>query len=532
MPACAGMQSWGGFMVAKFMLATALLGASSIANAADIKLKAPAAPVATAYNWTGFYIGANAGYGAGGGSKDTVGGQFIFPGSPPFSSGVTIAPSGFFAGGQAGYNWQTGRTVFGLEADIQKTNSASDTYCGFIACPSLSALTPSSFGTVVQQKLDWFATARARLGWDIGPALVYATGGAAWGSVNTSFTATFNGVPPTAAAASFGDTKIGWVVGAGIEAPIADNLTVKAEYLHMSLSSFTDSFVVPGVPALGGGSQGFSNETKLQDDLIRVGLNLRLGTSAPAPGAPAGGMYLKAARAAPVAYNWTGVYVGGNLGYAAGGQSPATINNTFLTTPSSTNGETTTLPDTGVFGGGQIGANMQFGKWVAGAEVDLQGTAAKAGFCGFLECEPRPPSLALTPGSWLTNIGQQLDWFSTARGRFGVASGRILYYGTGGLAWGRRDTTISETYNGTPPTVATATFHDTTMGYVIGAGMEAVVWDKWTVKFEYLFMNLNSATDILLVPATISSNGVANRFVLQDALHESIFRVGMNYKVY
>jgi outer membrane immunogenic protein len=137
-------------MAAKLMLAAALIAASSVAQAADMKIKAPAAPVATAFNWSGFYLGANAGYGAGGGSKDTVGGHFIFPGSPPFSSGVTIAPSGFFAGGQAGYNWQTGRTVFGVEADIQKTNSASDTYCGFIACPSLSALTTSSFGMVVQ----------------------------------------------------------------------------------------------------------------------------------------------------------------------------------------------------------------------------------------------------------------------------------------------------------------------------------------------------------------------------------------------
>jgi opacity protein-like surface antigen len=166
--------------------------------------------------------------------------------------------------------------------------------------------------------------------------------------VNTSFSVTFNGVPPTSAAASFGDTSIGWVVGAGIEAPIAGNLTVKAEYLHISLSSFTDSFVVPGVPALGGGSQSFSNESKLQDDLVRVGLNYRLGATAPAPGAPAAGMYLKAARAAPVAYNWTGVYVGGNLGYAAGGESPATINNTILSTPSSTNGETTQGPELGL----------------------------------------------------------------------------------------------------------------------------------------------------------------------------------------
>src|SRR4051812_32608043 len=116
--------------------AAALLGTAVSAQAADMAVKAPylKAPVAMVYDWTGFYIGVNAGVGLG---RDYT--RLAVPAGPSFEASY-LGPQGALGGGQVGYNYQTsssffgGPLVFGLEADIQGTGMRDGFTCG-LGCP-------------------------------------------------------------------------------------------------------------------------------------------------------------------------------------------------------------------------------------------------------------------------------------------------------------------------------------------------------------------------------------------------------------
>ncbi len=194
----------------KILLASAcLLAMSAAASAADLAArpytKAPVA-VASVYNWTGFYLGA-----MGGGAWEN-------------SSSVARMQGGF-VGGTVGYNWQSGNVVFGLEAD------------GAWADVSASASAPIAFGAApvvltVTSKTDAMGTVRGRIGWAANNVLFYGTGGYAW--INNKIT-----IAVPAAAVSDSHFHSGWTVGAGVEAFIAPQWTIKGEYLYRSLASET-----------------------------------------------------------------------------------------------------------------------------------------------------------------------------------------------------------------------------------------------------------------------------------------------------
>ena len=158
----------------KYLLATALVGLGSAPTiAADLAArpytKAPA--LAAVYDWTGFYIGVNAGVGLG---RDRLQQDWLNSGSP---YSIYTSPQGGFGGAQIGYNWQTGSVlgpiVFGVEADIQGAGLSDDR-----TNLSLAGIT-ATYG----QKLDWFGTARGRIGIANGPVLSYVTAGYAFGNV-------------------------------------------------------------------------------------------------------------------------------------------------------------------------------------------------------------------------------------------------------------------------------------------------------------------------------------------------------------
>jgi outer membrane immunogenic protein len=110
-----------------------------------------------------------------------------------------------------------------------------------------------------------------------------------------------------------------------------------------------------------------------------------------------------------------------------------------------------------------------------------------------------------------------------------VASGNWLYYATGGPAWGHTSTAFSVIYNGAPTTLAATTFNDTRFGYAAGGGVEAALWRDWTFKAEYLYLNLGSVTDGILLPPAIAA-GFPQAFTLRSTVHDNIFRVGANYR--
>jgi outer membrane immunogenic protein len=183
-------------------------------------------PVYAAVDWTGLYAGFNAG--GGGTSNDGV-----------------LSPSGGFAGGQVGYNWQgvfgmSHNWVVGLEADIQG-----------------SGIDDSSALLGLKSSLNWFGTLRGRIGYAFGPTLVYGTGGFAFGEVE-------NTVVPFRVS----ETQTGYVVGGGVEHKFSPTWSVKAEYQFISLDAGSLS---------GAGPLGFTLGDRSEINTFRVGLNYRFG---------------------------------------------------------------------------------------------------------------------------------------------------------------------------------------------------------------------------------------------------------------
>ncbi|MBR0817844.1 outer membrane protein [Bradyrhizobium liaoningense] len=218
----------------KVLLASACLFAlAAPASAADLAArpytKAPVA-VASVYNWTGFYLGI-----VGGGAWESASGD------PKIQGG--------FVGGTAGYNWQTGNVVFGLEADGAWADvSASAT------APVLGIPLTTSF------KTDAMGTVRGRIGYAVNQILFYGTGGYAWID---------NKISLSALGVTVSDTKwhSGWTVGAGVEAFFAPQWSVKGEYLYRSLGS-EDYFSNLGAP-LASGTLNFHT--------VQVGVNYHFG---------------------------------------------------------------------------------------------------------------------------------------------------------------------------------------------------------------------------------------------------------------
>jgi outer membrane immunogenic protein len=206
------------------------------ASAADMAVKArPPIAVDPSYNWTGFYIGLNAGYGWNDDrSVGITGSPLITAAQPvfiPFALG--LSPEGWLAGGQIGYNYQfAGRGVFGIEADfawadIQNSN--------FVDLPV--ALVSR---TSVSEKIDFFGTVRGRLGVTFDRLLVYGTGGLAYANVKQlgHIDEFFPGGGRQFIANS-SDLRYGWTVGVGAEWAVSKNWSVKAEYLYYDLGGNT-----------------------------------------------------------------------------------------------------------------------------------------------------------------------------------------------------------------------------------------------------------------------------------------------------
>lgn len=209
--------------------------------AADIArpvYKAPP-PVVAAYNWTGFYLGGNVGWGWASGDGD-----LRLSGVPGTFSG---SGDGFLGGIQAGYNWQNGPWVFGIETDFQ--GSAGDgTLSGIAGGNTL----------VTDAKTPWFGTIRGRVGYAFDRALWYVTGGALYGK--SEFDGVVSGFGPFSSSETFWT----WTVGGGLEWAVADRWTAKLEYLYAGTANDA-----PSIPT------GAIDDGSSDTHIVRAGLNYR-----------------------------------------------------------------------------------------------------------------------------------------------------------------------------------------------------------------------------------------------------------------
>lgn len=238
------------------------LAAAGRAFAADIPQPAPQPPatyvptIEPAYSWTGFYIGANAGYGlASAAATGTLTGNvYGLDGTTSASRNL----DGLIAGAQIGANWQINSFVLGAEVDgdWSDQNWSETLGCG-IDC-TISGIA----------RVEWFGTARLRAGYAIDRLLLYATGGGAMVDASDRLNSTAGTVTTNWLSAS--NAAFGWTIGAGLEYAFLHNVTGKVEYLYLQAKpKWSGSFP----PALGGGSA--SESATIDSNIIRAGINLK-----------------------------------------------------------------------------------------------------------------------------------------------------------------------------------------------------------------------------------------------------------------
>ena len=188
--------------------------AASTAHAADLPGRYAPAPAYNAmpvFTWTGFYAGLNAGYGW------NVGDSRFY--DPAFGTVRGRRGGGFVGGAQAGYNYQFGMFVAGVETDLQ-----------YAAVGNKGA----SYGTTYYSRDSdgFFGTIRARAGVAFDRALVYGTGGFAYGDIGGN-----RGYDPVLGYHSGDEINWGWTLGGGVEYAITNNFTAKVEGLYVDLDT-------------------------------------------------------------------------------------------------------------------------------------------------------------------------------------------------------------------------------------------------------------------------------------------------------
>ncbi len=185
------------------------------------------------------------------------------------------------------------------------------------------------------------------------------------------------------------------------------------------------------------------------------------------------------AQPAPVmAYNWSGLYIGGHLGYAWGSEEVRSV---------ATSVSGTTDPS-GFLGGAQIGVNWQTGALVLGIEGDWSWTNAD--------------------GSTSIPAAVQADhnWYATATARVGYAVDNWLWYVKGGAAWLDADYTIAGTKLG-----------DTRTGWTVGTGLEWALGPNWSAKLEYNYLDFGR--DQIATPLAVDADTQAH-----------LVKLGLNYR--
>ena len=267
----------------------------------------------------------------------------------------------------------------------------------------------------------------------------------------------------------------------------------------------------------------------------KLGLAAAVSIAVACTGAAAVAADLPPAYKAPVkaiapAAGWTGLYIGGNVGYGwdsgSTGISAAAIDPALAPALASFVGAglypAALSPSArGVIGGGQIGYNWQLpSQWLIGLEADLQGSGIEGS---------DSQTQSGNHDTISTGVTKSIDWFGTVRGRVGfLVTPQWLLYGTGGLAYGETKSSFTTTdltqgcvpngalcANGASSRVGT--------GWTAGAGAEAMLGPNWSAKVEYLYVDLGRRS--LDIPAST----LPIVFSTSTPFHEQIVRAGVNY---
>jgi outer membrane immunogenic protein len=224
---------------------------SLVAQAADLPQRAAApaqvytkAPMPAYFSWTGVYLGGNIGGLSASKSISLVG--------VPLGSN---SPSGLIAGGQLGFNWQTGAWVFGVQADYDWANASAS---------SVDTVFPANTD---RARIRGLASVTGRFGYAMDRALIYVKGGGAWASDKYDSFVTATGAP----VASGSETRSGWTAGVGLEYAFMGNWSGFAEYDYYGFGTRGVAFTLAG-----GGAAG-TFDIKQTANVFKAGINYRFG---------------------------------------------------------------------------------------------------------------------------------------------------------------------------------------------------------------------------------------------------------------
>jgi outer membrane immunogenic protein len=256
------------------------------AVAADLPLKAPVKAADPAPTWTGCYVGGNVGW-LGNADRDDLSFTSLFApdlfanpaNSAPFAHSYKSNGSGVTGGVEAGCNYQTGRFVWGVEADFSSASRLTTGGSFGPVGPFLADFT-SSRAESVTQHLDWFSTVRGRVGTTFGNLLLYGTGGLAIARINSSTNIAFGTDQFFLAGNGFQGsdttTRAGWAAGAGLEWALAPKWSLKAEYLHLDFGSFNYQSACVSATCNPVAALVWMTSVRARDDIVRVGANYKL----------------------------------------------------------------------------------------------------------------------------------------------------------------------------------------------------------------------------------------------------------------
>jgi outer membrane immunogenic protein len=223
---------------------------------------------------------------------------------------------------------------------------------------------------------------------------------------------------------------------------------------------------------------------------------------------------------------WTGFYVGAAGGYGWGSGSTAVVPNAIEAGFGAGDPAFGPLPSAPSFNGGvaggEVGFNRRFGSLVAGLEADLSWSD--------LHGSSTATGVPFIGGTFQTTLDRKLDWFGTVRGRLGLLpTNDLLLYATGGFAYGGAKTTLTGTNFVAPCSTGPINCYSgstsgVSAGWAAGAGLEFAFAPGWSVKAEYLHLDLGDRSVTAFDPA--SGGGAVTATA---ATRADLVRAGFSY---